>query len=291
MRIWCAALSLPLFLAGPIVRAQATVPGWTYAFNVTYDSGGGAPERGSIAMRYRTSASALRMEIIQVGGTANRITQGTDIAGIYTLINDADSTYATVMPAQHTAMVMENPIYLLNARGKPSVEVNSTTKSVEDLGAGDRILGHATHHYRMTTTGTFAVKTGDGICRHSIDGETEVWVAPDMDIVPAMRSVAAHYGFSSADSTTAPQALVSPIKGLPLRSKMRTTTVTPSGETRVVETTMEYVELSNAPLDASLFVIPSDYHVMDMRKQAAGMLSQAADSAAVSEAGAKTCPR
>jgi len=72
---------------------------------------------------------------------------------------------------------------------------------------------------------------------------------------------------------------------------MRTTAVMPNGERRVIETTIEYVELSNAPLDASLFAIPADYQVMDMRKEMAGMMADAATAAKTNEMiRARMCP-
>lgn len=283
MRIHRVALSLPfaLLLSAPAIHAQATVPGWTYAINITTDSGTGAPDRGSMAMRYQTTATAMRMEIMQLGGAANRITHGVDIEGVYTLINDADSTMATVLPSQHAATIMPNPTAMLGDRAKPTVDVKSTTKSTEDLGPGDKILGHATHHYRMTSSGTVTFKIGDEICTRSTDGETELWIAPDVDIAPAMRSMAAHYGMSVPEAAAQPSSALP--KGLPLRTKTRQTAVLPTGESRVIETTMEYVELSSAPLDASLFAIPADYRVMDMRKMP-GILARAAEAAAAKPA-------
>ena len=281
-----------MLCVGPALHAQATVPGWTYAINVTYDSGGGPSERGSIAIRYRTTANALRQEMLQVGGTANRIANGFDIENTYTLVNDSDSTYTTVMPGQHAAMVMPNPMSMFADRAKPSVDQHTTTRPYEDLGAGEKILGHATHHYRTTTTGTVTIKIGDEVCTQSADSETEFWVAPDVDLSPAMESMMAHFGGPLPQSEPATHSSASsPDKGLPLRTKIRTISATPTGEKRVIETTVEYVELSNAPLDASLFKVPSDYHVMDMRKQMAGMLSTMAASGAMdSTMHARMCP-
>jgi len=291
MSIRTAAASLALCVCAAELAAQTTVPGWTYGFNITFDSGTGAANRGSMAMRYRTSANALRMELVQIGGSANRVTGGVDVEGVYTLINDADSTYTTVLPSQHAATVMRNPRYLFEGQALPSVERNTVSQSVEDLGNGGTILGHATHHYRMITRGNMTFTTSGGSCTRSADGESEVWVAPDVDIAPAMRSVVAHYGFTVPDSATH-QSSSTPMRGLPLRTRTRTVAVLPTGESRVIETTMEYTELSNAPLDASLFVVPSDYHVMDMRKQMAGMFSGAADAAAArSAATSGLCPR
>jgi hypothetical protein len=273
MRVRCAVLSLSLVVAGSALRAQATVPGWTYAMNITFDSGTGAPNRGSIAIRYQTSGTAMRTEMVQIAGSANRISQGFDISGTYTIVNDADSTYTTVMPSQHAAMVMQNPSLLLADGTKPSVDINTSTQAVEDLGAGDKILGHATHHYRMKTSGRITMTMSGGACTHSTDGETEVWIAPDVDMGPAMLSMASHYG-NSLPEVTGNTSSSLPIKGVALRSKTRHKAVLPNGESRVIETTAEFVELSNAPLSSSLFTVPADFQVMDMRKQMAKMVAR-----------------
>lgn len=291
MSIRYLASTLFLGVASAAVHAQATVPGWMYGINVTFDSGTGPANRGSMAMRYRTTASALRTEIVQISGTANRPAQGIDIEGFYTIVNDSDGTSTNVMPSQHVATIMPSVRALLEGMPLPAVDSKSTSQSIDDLGNGGIILGHATHHYRLTTRGTVTFTTGDGACTRSTDGVSELWIAPDLDIAPAMRSMVAHFGFIVPDSMQA-QTPSSPMKGLPLRTKTRTTALLPSGESRVIETTMEYTELSNAPLDASLFAVPADYKVMDMRQQMAGMFAKAEDVAKVRGAAtAGLCPK
>ncbi|HEY4302943.1 MAG TPA: DUF4412 domain-containing protein [Gemmatimonadaceae bacterium] len=279
MSIRYVALSLSMAAvtaAATSAHAQTKVPGWTYAYNITFDSGTGSANRGSMAMRFQTTATAMRMEIVQIAGTANRNAMGIDISGMYTIMNDADSTYTSVMPSQQMAMVMQNPTTMLANQPKASFDVKSKTTSVEDLGPGDKILGHATHHYRMKTVGTMTVTRGDDACTRSMDGETEVWVAPDVDMSSMTRSMAAHSGAALPDMSGVEDA--TPIKGVPLRSKTRQTAVMPNGESRVVETTNEFVELSNAPLDPSLFKVPADYHLMDMRKEMAKLMANGGDS-------------
>jgi hypothetical protein len=233
----------------------------------------------------------MRMEFVQMAGSANRATQGIDISGMYMIMNDADSSYSMVMPSQRMATIMPSPSLMLPDRAKPSVDVNSTTRSIEDLGPGEKILGHATHRYRVQTTGSVTMRLGDGEeCTRATDGETEMWIAPDLDIRPAMASMLSHYGGLAPDVTASGSSALP--KGLALRSKTRHQAVLPTGESRVIETTVEYVELSNAPLDASVFSIPADYHVMDMRKEMPDILAKAGDLVSASAAThAKICPQ
>ena len=283
--------ALLVCLSSAPLCAQAKVPGWAYTMNITFDSGTGPANRGSMAIRYLTTANAMRMELLQIGGTANRVTGGESVEGVYTILNDADSTSTTVLPGQHAAMVMPSPRAMFENQPMPSVDTKTVTQSMEDLGNGGVILGHQTRHFRTKTTGSMTFTTGDGACTRSADGESEMWIAPDLDITPAMQSMVAHYGFAAAESSSA-QSSLSPMKGLPVRTKTRTTAVLPNGESRVIETTMEFTELSNAPLDASLFKIPDDYKVMDMRAQMAGMFSKAEDVAkARGQATAGLCPK
>lgn len=277
MRSRCAVVAALSLLPASLAVAQSKVPGWTYALNITVDSGFGAAKRGAMAMRYQTTASALRMEILQVAGAANAATMGANIEGSYTLINDADSTYIMVLPSLHAANIMVNPVRMMAKQDLPKVEANRASLQVEDLGAGEPILGHATHRFRIKTVGSMTVTVNGKRCTRPMDGETEVWVAPDVDITSAMRSMVSHYGFDVPDSGAYTSSGM-PMKGVPLRTKVRSVVKDASGGSRTIETTVEYVELSNAPLDSALFTVPADYRVMDMRKQMAGLMEAALDS-------------
>src|SRR6478672_6549265 len=87
-----------LALTAPSVPAAAqSRDGWTYTTNITIDSGK-ADTRISIAMRNRITATAVRMDFLQVSGSAANAAEG-----MYQIFNQADSTVTMVMPSQHMA--------------------------------------------------------------------------------------------------------------------------------------------------------------------------------------------
>jgi hypothetical protein len=246
--------------------AQARVPGYTYTVNMTVDSGAG--KRVSMAMKHQVSANILRTEFVQMSGMD--IPGGIDMDGMYTLMNGADSTTTTVVPSQHMAMVM-NPMAMLGQAGygRPEVSTDAKSSNILDLGDGGRILGHPTRHIRVTTSGSMTMKMGGRICRTDVSGESELWIAPDVDLAPAMqmemKQYTQVYGGAVPTVTTSDRTPSLP-KGTPLRTIMKQVA---GGHT--ISTTMEYVEMSPKPMDPALFAVPSDYKTMDMRKMMAEM--------------------
>lgn len=277
-RLVSATASL-LVIVATAAPAQ-TSPGWMYTTNVTIDSG--TAKRSSMAMKYQVTARNLRMEFVQVSGMA----EAGLVEGMTQILDDRDSSMTTVMPAQHMAMVMHLNDLLGNSPGfraamTPKIEPHVTSSNVEDLGAGERILGHATHRYRITTTGTIDVTIMGRTCTKRTDGVEEMWMAPDVDLMPAMQTMMKHYGSSTGAGVPDLQQLGASgphLKGTALRTVSRTAATDATGKAVPVTTTTEYVELSQAPIAASVFVVPADYQIMDTRKLMADIPAGVMDS-------------
>ena len=249
------SIALLLTAAAPLV-AQKPMTGWTYTMNMTVDSGGAA-RTTNIAMRYSVTDSKLRQEFVQISG----MPQPMSIEGMYMVMSVADSTMLSVMPEQHAATIAGFPgvgIDMKNLRF--TSHVNET---VEDLGDGGRIFGHATRHVRVTMNGTIDHTLADGrACSIPADGVNEMWIAPDIDITPAMIMSMKQFGLSASDiSANASQSKVP--KGLPLRMVMQSS----RGGTKVT-TTVEYRDVAQKTFDPSYFEAPAGYQVMDLRKYA-----------------------
>ena len=259
-------------------RAQARSDGWTYTMNITIDSGN-VDRRISMAIRQQVTASRFRMENVQVSGARG----GNEAEGMYTIVNDADSTITSVIPGQRMATVMGlGTIFGVGAAMRPTMTSHITTSAMEDLGSGDKILGHATRHFRYSTAGTMDITIMGQACSQRVDGTTEVWVAPDVDLLPAMSAAAKHFGDISAVDALGEQLQSGtklPIKGAALRTVSTNRHADSTGHTTTVTSTMELVELQHGPIDATLFTMPSDYKVIDMREMMkqlpAGMLDSA----------------
>lgn len=280
------ALLLVAAIVAP-ASAQGTSPGWMYTINMSTDSGG---KRSSMAMKYQVTARKLRLEFVQVSGMGGASTA----EGMAQILDDADSSMTMMMPAQHTAMVMHLNEMLGNMPGMrtgmtPKIVSHVTSSSTEDLGAGERILGHATHRYRVTTAGTMDLTLMGRTCTRTIDAVTDRWMATDVDLLPAMMTMVKHFqsvaglgdvfGDVSGHST-------SELKGTALRTVSRTTATDAKGKVVPVTSTAEYVEMSQAPIAASVFAVPADYQTMDMRKMMADMPAGMMDSA-MAKAGAQ----
>ncbi len=263
---------LPSVSASLLALTALSVPaaaqlrdGWTYTTNITIDSGK-ADARISIAMRNRITATAVRMDFLQVSGSA----VANAAEGMYQIFNQADSTVTMVMPSQHMATVMGlNALLGPNTNLAPKVVQHLTSNEFQDLGAGEKILGHATHHVRVTTAGTIDLTMMGQTCTRRFDGVTETWVAPDVDLQPAMYAAAKHIGsvigvddiemqLGSADKKMP--------KGAALRTISRTVDADAAGKPITVTTTTELVDFTHGPLDASIFAVPADFQTMDMRE-------------------------
>lgn len=279
-RLVVPVITLALFAA--TARAQSNSVGWTYTMNMTTDSGDAA-HRSSIAIRYQVMGHTVRMEFVQV----SNLPVATGAEGIYQLMNSADSTMTMVTPKDRAAMVM-NVGGMLGGRDiKPKIVQHPTKSQTEDLGAGEKILGHATRHVRTTSEGTVEVTMMGQTCTGKLNNVSEMWIAPDVDLKVAMdatsKTMNGTLGIADDD---APGAAPSPLPaGTPLRTVTRTTGPNAQGRTVTVTTTMEYVELAHGPLDPSLFAVPSDYRVTDMRRMMANLPAGMIDSAM--SAGAK----
>lgn len=159
------------------VAAQSALPGWSYTMNMTTDSGRGAPP-SSVAMRQQVTDRFLRMEFVQVSGSSSMAS----IEGMYQVFDGVDSTLTMVMPSQHMATVMGLSMMQLPAlSAKPGIAWHLTRSDLEDLGAGERISGHATRHVRVTTAGTMDMTIMGQTCTKRLESVSDMWIAPDVD--------------------------------------------------------------------------------------------------------------
>jgi hypothetical protein len=269
--------------------AQRTVaqtsPGWSYATNITIDSGD-ANNRISMAMRQQVTDRYLRLEILQMSGMRQDMS-GSE--GTYTVFDSADSTATIMMTKQKMASITDMAPMMSAAHPQFQMHLRGTDGSggYEDLGAGPRLLGHATEHYRSTVHGTAEYQIGEQSCTKPINTVSEVWIAPDVDLMPALSAVMKHFG--SGANPVSGANLVSDAgppmpKGTPLRTIAQSTSTDATGVSRTVTITTEYVEISDAPIDRSAFVAPSDFKVLDMRAAIAKLNARPAGRARLNSA-------
>jgi hypothetical protein len=262
---------LSVAVLSTVVQAQTV--GWTFTTNMTIDSAPG--HRSSMAMRTQATADKVRMEFVQIAG-------GGDIGqaeGMYMVLSPRDSTMLMVMPQQHMATITGTGLLGMVKPATAAFKHHVTRKSFVDLGPGERLLGHATHRYRVTTTETSDITIGGQTCTQASDNDTEVWIAPDVDMQPAVQAVASQYGMAGIggagiDTTGNGPSLP---KGTALRTVM-TLTRQHAGAPMTMTMKFEIVELSHGPIDNALFSVPADYKTMDTRAMMADVPAGMMDS-------------
>ncbi len=238
--------------------AQGSV-GWTYAMRITTDSGQGTTP-SVMGMRQLVRGNKLRMESSLAGAPAM-------LEDAYSIFNGADSTMTMVMPSEHSAMI--TPLGLAGAMRMQSMAVRSTNSDVVDLGAGESILGHPTHRYRVASSGAVDITIGGHTCTKKMETVSEVWIAGDVDLEQATRAA------SQTMKSFAPTVMIDQWYGtarshLPpgtaLRNVMTMQSYDASGTAHPVKMTVEITELSHGEIADSVFAIPADYQSTDMRE-------------------------
>jgi hypothetical protein len=272
------AVIVPLFALAASTRgaAQANVA-WSYTMNVTTDSGNGHPV--SMAMRHNVTDRFLRTEMVQISGMQN---QPISIEGMYTLFDNVDSTMTSVMPAQHMASVMGLGSMLDGAKSMHMSMHPNVKSTFEDVGPGERLSGHATHRYRVTATGTMDVSIMGRTCSRPMNMVSEMWVAPDVDLRPAMNAMLKHYAGITGQTDPLdqiPEATSNLPRGTALKTVTHATDRDAQGNIRDITTTMQYSGITHGPVSAELFVVPAEYKKLDMRKMMADMPAGLLDSA------------
>jgi hypothetical protein len=265
------------------VAAQSTV--WTYETRMDVDSGNGAARRNSMVMRYQLAEHRTRFEFVQATGLASAAD------GMYMVFDDRDSTILNVMPTQQMATIMGFSTVKAFA---PSLQMNvaghATQGPIEDLGAGERILGHATHRYRVTSKGTVAMTMNGVTCSQTYDSVQELWIAPDVEIDKYFDPMVKMFGtaLGSENMPHADTAASKMPKGTALRTVSRAPGTNAQGEPVTIVSTMEIIDLKQSVMSDELFKAPSDYKLMDMRKLMASIPAGVADS--IKSAGATVVP-
>ena len=286
MRSIQSVVVLAALTGAALHRATAqTTPAWSYTVNITTDSANGRPPL-SMAMKYQITDYMLRTEIVQISGASAAMAKA---EGSYTIMNSVDSTMTQVTPSYKMAMVMG--LGMLGQNRSVHIDTSQYKKTVEDLGPGERLMGHATHRYRVTATGTMTITFGDKSCTQPVDGISELWIAPDVDLAPAMEATLNVFGATPGlDQIVRPARDLSSTlpRGTPLRSIMRTTRTDAQGVPRTITTTMDYLDIQHGPVNTAVFAVPADFKKMDMRSMMANLPPGTLDSAIKKASGAVT---
>jgi hypothetical protein len=261
-------LACVLVVSARGASAQSKVDGLIITIKSSVDSGNGGPPHES-SSRWRIGKERVRMEV------ASGAVQNTN--GAYVFLDPLLGRTTSVLPERRVAMLMASPGEMFaGMKIAFRMDLVGTPKyALEDLGAGEPMLGHATHHYRQTLDYAVEISIGQEKCRRTTRTSTEIWAAPDVAMGTVARAALDGRTMGFVVEGDAKQKIESlmghRITGERLRSRQTTIGTGSDGTLRRISATMEITELTHEPLDASLFEIPAGYTMSDMRNPIPGL--------------------
>ncbi len=248
----------------PGALAAQPAHGAGYTMLMTTDSGG---RKTTVSTLVEVLGSRVRMG-------AKFGSRGGGALDMYTIIDTAAGTFTTVMPALSTVHVASAAMLAdAGSASDPLDMADNPTSDVFDLGIGEPILGHATHHYRQTVTYVRKWTVGGETCAWPATEVEELWVTTEAgvpDMTAFLRRVVPAAGRSLFERKLAVLKSAK-IKGVVLR-RIGHTSMPATGRNAIdVRLTWEWTELSPGSVDAKDFEWPSGYKVTDDRAMMAKM--------------------
>jgi hypothetical protein len=263
-RMLLAALPVSVF---PNIARDAHVPaprvdGYVITMSVNAEGSGMS---GPMQMTLKAAGSRLRIEMDMsavMGGAGSDASAMMN--GAFMLPQD-DGRLAMILPNMQNPiaggtgmgmiMDMQSMTGTLQELGV-SLEITDMKVSVEDLGAGETILGHKTKKYRMTQSYLMGGKPFSGV--------TEFLMATDMtDAEAGLRKFNDSFGKQFVGAATSKQAQAEIQAKTPPGFAMRTVVAltTPDGQQNM---RMEVTKAERASIDEKDFEVPAGIQLMDM---------------------------
>ncbi len=263
------------------------IQGWTFTWKVTAEGTDGqrVERRTPPTMKVSLIPGKARVDFV------DNLPPGQK-KGSFMLLDAEQGTFTIVSPEDKTAIIME-PAALggaLSAVGQTKLvkmEVSGANTSVEKVGPGEKIVGHATTRYLVTRDHQMSISVLGRHSKTTHHSVTEMWFSNDqfMGEDKAFEAWTKNFtgslnGFSGDAFKTLMEADQKVPKGIVLKQTMKSTDTDDKGKVTETVYGMEMQELTKTSLDASLFTIPSDYQVTDMKAQ----MSALSDSMKVAKA-------
>jgi len=251
-----SALDLPPLANLPRTPAPplGKVEGWMITQSITVDSGNGS---APVALTSRMHGSAGRLRVEITSGLRDAL------GGMVTLVDSTANRRSQVMPSRKMVMVSS-----LADQGRVMVRTEPylASRTITDLGEGERIAGLPTRHYRVEGMSGTRVTLGDRTCVIERPTHAEMWTTPDATAAAMLRNLR---GIGSllqnmvqiGQGAGGAQGRMPP--GTPLKSISRLNLTGSTGVSRAVTITTEITAFSSGPIDAALFAAPEGYQVLD----------------------------
>jgi hypothetical protein len=271
-------LTLVSLAALPLGDRDATpvpvprVDGYTIAMRVTTTDAAADP----VQMTLKVAGGSLRIEMdgiaASMGGGRGGGSQADQMSrGAYMLLQDGGKV-AMILPSMPNPMgggmgmgVSMDVSALTGGMGMAVPEASNVNVDVEDLGAGESILGFPTRKYRLkqayTTTGR-----GGG----AQDVTTDVWMTTSISGADAaLRRFSESFGSQYTAGSNARGVVDALSAKMPQGFPMKSVATERRGNGSVV-TTMEVTELTKTAFSQSEFDVPSGIQLIDMNAMMGG---------------------
>jgi len=230
----------------------------------------GAAEAGILTGHIVGSGTKLRIDLSAAGGRSPSplTTDGTvsmivsDSGRTITYLDSKNSQYMSFRPAEMMAEAQ--------SMGGVKMEFSDTDAKVDNLGAGPRILGHPTLHYRVGTRVTMTI-TGMGQSQSVKIASTTEYYFPT-DIKSALNPFASitgtdMIGVFGGNNKEFAAKLKAAEKLLPKAPPLRTSTtatITTDGTSRVTKSNTEVTSVQWVNADPKVFEIPAGYKAVQL---------------------------
>jgi hypothetical protein len=254
------ASAIALVAAAP---APVRIDGYVVTQRITSGS------EPAINLKIKVAQGKVRVEMS--GGP-----QGGMPEGMFMLLNP-DGKVTAVMPTQGMAVMIDagqmasgglGDMARMMGMGEPSV--TDISVNVTDLGAGEAMLGFATHKYRVRQQYTMTTSMRGQSRTEKHDDVSELWMTTAMPgFTEGLEKFAENFGnaFGGAGqgaSKDLAAAMAGKIpKGYPLKSIVTSNVTTGDGPARTTVTTLEVLDVTKASIDAAEFEVPAGIQVID----------------------------
>lgn len=252
------------------LHAQGTIDGWKITVRTTTDSGS-LEHKHWFTRTMWIAGHFVRTETQELSSVAR---PGALAAAIS---DDSANTTMLVVDKTRTAMASALPatVRLQLPNDSTSRFIVAPAMTTRDLGAGEAILGHPTHKYRVTTSYVSQTTVLGSPCKRTVNSVETIWAATDLqreeqlrkyvrDIRPATGIELGPVGDSLRQFALHRERL---INGLILRSEVASARPSARGAPIKVTVTTDVLELSHGPIQRSMFVVPADYKIIPPPKR------------------------
>jgi hypothetical protein len=195
------------------------------------------------------------------------------VGDFYQVHDFAAKTMTLILPRMKSATLIDLSDAAQNARLTMKTELSGEPLFfIEDRGAGEPVLGWATHRYHLRSETTTIYSWGSVSCQTNEVRESDAWTTTEFEPPAGYYQSLASIGGTLGSSNNVYAVLKrKKMKGFVVKEIETSTTRSGAAVPAEIKATIELTAFSRADLASSRFAVPSDYDLLDLRKVMAEM--------------------